>query len=71
MNPKLTDYEITISDKKSGRVYDVIDLESYKTDKIEEWKKYFPNDIFDDESLKSEIVELMESYLTDIIKENK
>ena len=65
---KLTDYQITISEKKSGLVYDIIDLETFKTDKIEEWKKYFPNDVYDDESLKSEIIELIENYLNDILE---
>ena len=67
----LTDYNITIAERNTGLVYDTINLNELLAEKIEEYKRYLPNDTVDNSALKDEVLELVGGYLDDLISIEK
>lgn len=65
--PMLKEYEITISNKKTGLVYDTLDLEAIMIEEAENNKKY--GITTDDSSFIEAVSETVRAYLEDISKE--
>ena len=62
----IKDYEITISNKNTGLIYDTLDLENIINEEIDNNKKY--GIITDNESVIEAVSETIREYLTELNK---